>query len=156
VVAPPELKRLGRPVVDLARAVLAAEGVRGGVVVAFVGEEDMAGLNGRFRGVREPTDVLSFGQEDSDVEWPGPSKKVKVDLGEVAVCLAVIGRYARDEGADLGRQLGWTIIHGILHLLGYDHEDGDGRMREREQTLLGLLERRVGALSSAAARIGGA
>jgi ssRNA-specific RNase YbeY (16S rRNA maturation enzyme) len=51
-------------------------------------------------------------------------------------------------------QLGWTIVHGILHLLGYDHEDDD-RMREREQALLRLLERPVRVLSAAAERIGG-
>lgn len=156
VVTPPELKRLGGLVGDLARAVLEAEGVRGAVVVAFVDEGYITGLNGRFRNLTEPTDVLSFRQADSDVDWPGPSRKGSPDLGEVAVCLEVVRRYAQEEGGDLGTRLGWTLVHGILHLLGYDHENDDGmnRMHEREQTLLQMLERRVKALSAAVGRMG--
>jgi probable rRNA maturation factor len=154
VITPPELERVGGAAGDLAEAVLAAEGVGGAVVLAFVDEEAMGGLNSRFRGLEEPTDVLSFRQADSKVEWPGPPNKGGTELGEVAVCLAVVRRYAREEGAELGMQLGWTIIHGILHLLGYDHEDDD-RMREREQALLRLLERPVRVLSAAAEMIGG-
>jgi probable rRNA maturation factor len=156
VVTPSGLEPLSGPAGDLVRAVLAAEGARGAVVIAFVDEETIAGLNGRYRGLEEPTDVLSFRQADGETHWPEPSKKDAVELGEVAVCLAVVGRYAREQGGDRGTQLGWTLIHGVLHLLGYDHQDdGGGRMRDREAFLLLRLQRPVRAVSAAAQRTGG-
>jgi probable rRNA maturation factor len=152
------LGQIQRPVVDLATAVLDAEGVTGGVVVAFVEVEAMAVLNNEYRGLEGPTDVLSFRYADNDAAWPDCSDRslsgeegatgseAATDLGEVVVCPAVVRSYATEERGDPGRQLGWTLIHGILHLLGYDHEVDDGDMRRREQELLGVLERLVEAL----------
>ncbi len=150
------------PVGDLVEAVLQAEGVRGTMVVAFVDEEAMAELNGRYRGCAEPTDVLSFRYADDSWEWPdqpgadpdsGPhaTEADVPDLGEVIVCPAVVQRYAEEEGADPGRQLAWTLLHGALHLVGYDHEQDNGEMRGREQTLLGRLVELVTAFSSSCA-----
>ncbi|MBN1629608.1 MAG: rRNA maturation RNase YbeY [Thermoleophilia bacterium] len=126
------------PVTALALAVLDAEQRVGGVVVAFVDEVAMADLNGRYRGLEEPTDVLSFSEADAE-DWSDaglPCEEAIPDLGEVVVCPAVVSRYAAEEGADARRQMAWTIIHGLLHLLGYDHETDHGEMRLREQTLL--------------------
>ena len=55
-------------------------------------------------------------------------------------------RYAAEEGREAIIQLGWTLIHGTLHLAGYDHETDQGEMREREQELLRRLDGRVQAL----------
>ncbi|MFH0917218.1 MAG: rRNA maturation RNase YbeY [bacterium] len=146
-------------VTELVQSVLDAEGAQGGMVVVFVDEPEIAELNGRYRGLDEPTDVLSFGSADDDAQWPDwPSQGLPVenglvdgeivpDLGEVIVCPAVVRRYAAEDGRDAGRQLGWTIIHGALHLLGYDHEGDEEGMRRREQALLKVLDNVVSAFS---------
>ena len=146
VVTGPGLERVRGPVHDLVAAALEAEGVAGAVVVAFVDEERMAELNGRFRGVDEPTDVLSFRQADADCDWPEPTRESGTDLGELVVCPAVVGRYALEEGGAPDLQLGWSLIHGVLHLVGYDHERDAGEMRAREQALLKELDHLVRAV----------
>jgi probable rRNA maturation factor len=151
VLTQPGLERVGGPVCDLAEAVLATERVSGSLVVAFVDEERMMELNGRYRALHQPTDVLSFRQADSILEWPDPTGGADTDLGEVVVCPAVVQRYACEEGGHHDTQLGWTIIHGILHLLGYDHELDEGQMREREQLLLAELDRQVKVVAAVAA-----
>ncbi len=157
-------------VVDLIEAVLKAENVEGALTVVFVGGQEMTGLNRRFRSLAEPTDVLSFRYADSDEEWPAdggvtldtdgtdgrgqPTLDVGevVDLGEVVVCPAVVGSYANDEGADLGERLAWTVVHGVLHLVGYDHEKDEGEMRRREQELLKELDPLVRTFAAEARR----
>jgi rRNA maturation RNase YbeY len=151
VVIQPGLEQVRDPVRDLVKAVLAAERVSGSVTVALVDEERMTELNGRFRRLHQPTDVLSFRQADSTFEWPDPSGGAGADLGEVVVCPTVVNRYAAEEGGHPDTQLGWTLVHGVLHLLGYDHERDDGQMRAREQVLLRELDRQVKAVASAAA-----
>lgn len=136
------------PVIALVKAVLEAENAGGAVTVVFVDEEEMIELNGRFRGLAEPTDVLSFRYADGAEEWPaevgdgwdlgraGGEASSELDLGEVVVCPAVVGRYAREESAEYGGRLAWTLVHGVLHLIGYDHEKDEGEMRRRERRLL--------------------
>jgi probable rRNA maturation factor len=124
------------PVIALVAAVLEAEHTPGSVVVAFVNEQGIADLNTRYR-LPEATDVLSF-RVDDEVE-PWPDVETPVDLGEVVICPAVVRRYAIEEGVTEAKQLGWTIVHGVLHLLGYDHETDQGEMRAREQELLRCL-----------------
>lgn len=135
-------------VVALARAVLEVEAADGALVVVFVEEPVIADLNLRYRGLHEPTDVLSFPEESGGRDWPGDrlsrapglgDEPAVRELGEVLVCPAVVRRYAVEEGNEVNRQLAWTIIHGVLHLLGYDHEMDRGEMREREQALLAEL-----------------
>lgn len=150
VAVEPGLEKIRGPVRDLVKAVLAAERASGLVSVAFVDEQQMTELNTLYRGLDSATDVLSFRQADSGVEWPDPTKGKEADLGEVLVCPRVVGRYAYEEGGDPDTQLGWTILHGALHLLGYDHEKDGGRMREREQVLLKQLDRQVRAVAKAA------
>ncbi len=142
----------------LVEAVLAAEGLSGEVAVAFVDEEAIARLNERYRDAEEPTDVLSFDDLPStgpgDGPWPGGeaggagTSGVEV-AGELVVCPQVVVRYAAEAGRDPRAQLGWTVIHGVLHLAGYDHETDRGEMREREQELLLRLDGEVGALALA-------
>jgi probable rRNA maturation factor len=146
-------------VVELVEAVLGADGARGAVTVVCVDEPAIAELNLRYRGLDEPTDVLSFSYGDDWAGWPtwpsstspvgsGPAEGESLpDLGEVIVCPTVVRRYAQEDGLDVCRQLGWTIIHGVLHLLGYDHERDEGEMRRREQALLEELGPVLEALS---------
>ena len=124
-------------VVALVEGVLAREGVCGALTVAFVSEEVIADLNQRYRGVSDPTDVLSFPTGDDD-DWPD----VDTDgdggdyLGDVLVCPALARANAHEDGIAPGEELRRLIVHGVLHLLGWDHETDRGEMRGRESTLL--------------------
>lgn len=127
----------GRAVGELARAVLVAEGAHGRLGVTFVDEATITDLNRRYRDLDEPTDVLSFPAGGFDSAWPGVElEDASPDLGEVVICTSVVEKYAAEAGSSTGCQLAWTLIHGVLHLLGYDHEADAGQMRLREQDLL--------------------
>ncbi len=136
VVDPQGIGPAAAPVVALARAVLDAERASGLVVVAFVDEDSIADLNTRYR-LPESTDVLSFRSDEACEPWPEVAS-VR-ELGEVVICPAVVQRYAIEERVPGSRQLGWTLVHGVLHLLGYDHECDHGEMRVREKELIELL-----------------
>ncbi len=131
-----------RQVVELVNAVLHAENAEGALVVALVDEPTITQLNREYRSLEEPTDVLSFRRADEVGNWPGTPD----ELGEVIVCPAVVARYAAEGGRPWNLQLGWTLIHGVLHVLGYDHECDQGEMRQREQALLESLAPLVAAL----------
>jgi probable rRNA maturation factor len=128
----------------LVAAVIEAEGVDGvAVSVTFVDEPVIAELNLRYRDVNGATDVLSFPEVSGADDWPeslwrelGGREAELLDLGEIVVCPAVVCRYAMEEGNETHRQMAWTIVHGVLHLLGYDHETDAGEMRARELALL--------------------
>jgi probable rRNA maturation factor len=142
----------GEAVKGLVRAVLEEEALEGEVEVAFVGEAAITELNERYRDVAGATDVLSFDYV-AEVSWPepddgGPGGSRPV-AGEIVVCPQVVARYAAEEGLEPAVQLGWTLIHGALHLAGYDHESDNGEMRERERVLLERLGERVRALAPA-------
>jgi probable rRNA maturation factor len=99
---------------------------RASLGLLVVGPDEMAALNGRARGRDEPTDVLAFpldGPEAALAPWPadGPPP----ELGDVVICPA-----AAEE------PLGTLAVHGLLHLLGYDHEVDDGRMLALQAELL--------------------
>ena len=106
-------------VTDLARAVLAHEGVVDGELgVAFVSAAEMRALKRDHLGIDEPTDVLSFPIDRRDALPAGLPRQ----LGDVVVCPAVVGAEWR-----------WPLVHGLLHLLGYDHGD---EMTRREEELV--------------------
>jgi probable rRNA maturation factor len=136
----------------LTRSVLLAEGVRGGAEVSllFVDELTIAELNERFRGVPGPTDVLSFPLEDDvsgagrspDVGGTGPGEPhedLPPDLlGDVVVCPKVAAANAARDDVPYDDELALLVVHGTLHLLGWDHEvPADAiRMEARERELL--------------------
>jgi probable rRNA maturation factor len=96
----------------LARDTLAAEGA--GPVelsVSFVATEEMADLNRRYLGDPDPTDVLSFTMDEDGL------------LGDVVICPAM----AAAQDRDLAQELRLLLVHGILHLLGYDHDEDEER-----------------------------
>jgi probable rRNA maturation factor len=121
---------------ELVQTVLELERFAGEVSVAFVEEETIADLNARYREAEGPTDVLSFSYSDEAA-------------GEIVVCPRVVSRYAAEDGRPFTTQLGWTLIHGALHLADYDHETDQGEMREREQFLLTELAGLVSSLAPA-------
>jgi len=137
----------------LARSVLEAEGVTDDVEVSllFVDEATIAALNERFLEVEGPTDVLAFPIEDEgersgrspDEGGTGPaSYDTDTDrpllLGDVVVCPVVAARNAVDHGVTFDEEVALLVVHGVLHLLGMDHEaDAEAeRMERREQQLL--------------------
>jgi probable rRNA maturation factor len=106
--------------VELARRALAAEGVAAGELgVQFVGPDEMQALKREHLGIDEPTDVLSFPLDGRDEVPDGVPRA----LGDVVVCPQVVGEEWR-----------WPLVHGLLHLLGYEHGE---EMEEREQAILG-------------------
>lgn len=128
-----------------ARAVLLVaeneELASGEVALAFIEEGVMVELNERYRGSVEATDVLSFpGDLDEDSDWPDPEAEADGDrppfLGDVLVCPAVARGNALADGITTAEELRRLVVHGVLHLLGYDHEVDQGEMRVREATIL--------------------
>jgi probable rRNA maturation factor len=141
--------------VGLARRVLEAEGVRGGAELSllFVDEPTIAELNVRFLGHEGPTDVLSFPLDDEpsaggrlpDAGGTGPGESVDDVppdlLGDVVVCPAVAASNATRDDVGINDELALLVVHGTLHLLGWDHEvDVEAeKMEARERELLRSL-----------------
>ncbi|MGC8462443.1 MAG: rRNA maturation RNase YbeY [Acidimicrobiales bacterium] len=142
----------------LAAAVLEAEGITSDAEVSllFVDEDTIAVLNERFLGRSGPTDVLAFPIDDEDEPagrtpdrgTPGPlSTEPEPEpprlVGDVVICPAVATRNAVDHEVGADDEVALLVVHGILHLLGMDHED-DGeaeRMERRERELLARFHR---------------
>lgn len=105
----------------LARFVLVMESVPEEVElsIALVEETEMARLNEQYRGIAAATDVLSFGCDDP---CPTPGDE-PITLGDVVIAPAVAERQAAELGHSVEHELDVLLVHGILHLLGYDHED---------------------------------
>ncbi len=102
--------------------------------IGIVGLDEMAELNARYRGLEDPTDVLSFGCDDPcAVEGGQP-----ITLGDVIVAPEVAEQQAAEYGHTVEEELNLLLVHGILHLLGYAHESEDDTvvMQARERALL--------------------
>jgi probable rRNA maturation factor len=126
----------------IVRQVLKAEGVAPlyEVSLVFTDSETVQRLNRDYRGVDEPTDVLAFymlPQKGADSSFALPPDGV-TRLGEVIISYPQAVTQAREQRHSTERELALLVIHGILHLLGYDHEEPEeeNKMRERERELL--------------------
>jgi probable rRNA maturation factor len=99
-----------------------------------VDADEMSRLNHQYRGVEGPTDVLSFG---CDEPCPTPGDE-PITLGDVVIAPEEAERQAAELGHSVEHELDVLLVHGILHLLGYDHEaEGDsGAMAAREAAIL--------------------
>ncbi|MGB4592896.1 MAG: rRNA maturation RNase YbeY [Coriobacteriia bacterium] len=106
--------------------------------IALVDAGEMARLNEQYRGIKDPTDVLSFGCDDP---CPTPGDE-PITLGDVIIAPDVAEAQAADLGTTIESELNLLLVHGILHLLGYDHEaDEDAEvMQQRERVLLDAYE----------------
>ena len=125
------LERFTREAMDLLR--LPSDSL----TVCFVTEGAMARWNRTYRGKNRPTDVLSFPADE-----PAEGKKERRSkalpgsyLGDIAIAPAVALRNSRKFGRTLDDELRILILHGMLHLMGYDHESDMGQMDRREQRL---------------------
>ena len=124
---------------------------RGAMTIALVPDGVMRRLNRTFRGKDYATDVLSFPSGGAGLETGSTSAALKsrlADLGEIAIATGVAARQARAAGHSLATELRVLSLHGLLHLLGYDHEADEGEM----ETLEERLRRRAGLPAGLIAR----
>jgi len=96
--------------------------------IAFVSDKRIRELNRQFRGVDKATDVLSFPAEE------------ETNLGDVAVSVETAATQAKENGLSFDEEISQLILHGLLHLCGYDHETDNGEMNRLELK----LRRRLG------------
>ena len=99
------------------------------VALSFVTDEDIRALNARYRRIDETTDVLSFPLWEEEGAFTPPTGWSELPLGDVVVSPAYVERTARESGSDCAANLVLVVVHGALHLVGYDH-DTDERQRE--------------------------
>ena len=118
-----------------------AAGLKGAVNVLVTSNTELRSLNRRFRGKDKPTDVLSFPSE------PGAAENL---AGEIAVSAEIASRNARMLGHEPAAEIKILILHGILHLRGYDHDRDQGEMANLEQRLRQKLRLPVGLIERAA------
>jgi probable rRNA maturation factor len=118
---------------------------KGDIAVALVSDRHIAALNRQYRGKDEPTDVLSF-PANAGSPAPGPGGH----LGDIVIATGVARRQAREAGHSYAAELRVLALHGLLHLLGYDHEDpadggrmarAEARLRRRGGLTAGLIAR---------------
>lgn len=113
------------------QAAIAALGQRGLITVTLTDDDTVADLNQRFRGKAGPTNVLSFPAAET----------ARPFLGDVILAFGVCAREAAEQAKPLKDHLRHLVVHGVLHLLGYDHlDDAEAEtMEARERTLLAKL-----------------
>jgi probable rRNA maturation factor len=88
--------------------------------IAFVSEKTIRKLNRQFRGVDKATDVLSFPAEE------------QLNLGDIAISVDTAAKQAKENGLRFDEEVAQLILHGLLHLSGYDHETDNGEMNRLE------------------------
>ncbi|HXD29765.1 MAG TPA: rRNA maturation RNase YbeY [Pyrinomonadaceae bacterium] len=118
-----------------AKALKAIPATIAGVTIAFVSDRSMRSLNRRWRGKSGTTDVLSFPAGQDDFEFVGDAT-----LGDVVISVEQAERQASENRLSLNEEIAQLILHGLLHLCGYDHETDNGEMNRLELR----LRRRLG------------
>lgn len=110
------------------------------VTLRFVDESTMREMNRGFRGIDEATDILSFADDEGA---PIPGSVAVGTAGDLALCLAVIQRNARDFGVSYEQEVRRVVLHGLLHLTGQDHHGTDftaePMLRLQEEILVSQL-----------------
>jgi probable rRNA maturation factor len=135
----------------IARAALAAQGVRGDVEMGLVvtGQERIQELNRTYRGQDKPTDVLAFAllpecDTELGLSFTNPPDGVR-HLGEVIISYPQAVRQAEEQRHSLEKEVAILVIHGVLHLLGYDHIKSDeaALMSAKEAEILKMVEAKL-------------
>ena len=132
LILPGQVEMLTRVVLAAAQYVAGVDATE--VSVSFVDEDGIRRLNREFRGLDSVTDVLSF---PAALGVHGDVRP----LGDVVVCVAVARRQAEEYGHSMDRELAFLVAHGILHLLGFGHDDADSEAkmcRVQDEILLSL------------------
>lgn len=116
------------------------------VSVVLTNDAYIHGLNRRYRGKDTPTDVLSFAMQEQcdgehEPEITTAPAELEILLGDIIISLDTAARQAEEFGHSLERELAYLTVHGMLHLLGYDHElpADQAEMRQEEEYVLTLL-----------------
>lgn len=109
------------------RALSAISAEDSGVTIAFISDRSMRTLNRRFRGKNVATDVLSFGSEQAEFELSEGHT-----LGDIVISVDRAEDQAAEHGLEFEEELAQLILHGLLHLCGYDHESDNGEMNALE------------------------
>ncbi|MGB7203012.1 MAG: rRNA maturation RNase YbeY [Pyrinomonadaceae bacterium] len=128
-------------VTDLSRSIAEAENKT--FSVAFVSDRRMKQLNEMFRGLDSTTDVLSFPHEPDDFagstdfsrQPPEGGTPSAIFLGDIVISAEQAQKQAAENGLELDGEIKQLILHGLLHLCGYDHETDNGEMNKRELKL---------------------
>jgi len=107
------------------------------ISLALVGEAAMKKMNRVYRRKNAVTDVLSFAEQD--VQGGKIKPAVAGYWGEIIICYSQAVKQAKKNQRTVKQELAWLLVHGVLHLLGYDHQDpvGDRQMRALEEKILG-------------------
>lgn len=113
------------------------------ISLTIVGEQRMRSLNKKYRNANRVTDVLSFGNETKKakgVKFVNPPSRISY-LGEIFICYPQAEKQAREQGHSTKKEFAILLSHGVLHLLGYDHEKSlDAKiMRRKEKMILDSL-----------------
>jgi probable rRNA maturation factor len=139
----PSTPTLARTLAQFLTRAQAAVPLRGQVTVLLTSDATMRDLNRRFRGKNKPTDVLSF-----PIENLVQDQKKNQEKGDVAISVETARRQSAEQGHLLTTEIKVLMLHGLLHLAGYDHETDAGEMQRREESLRaqlglppGLIER---------------
>jgi probable rRNA maturation factor len=146
----PQKRRLSQTWVrEVVRRALSQEAVPSGrrVEVLLAGDETVRRLNAAYRSEDSVTDVLSFPTDAEDGDFfPGAGEEGWRDVGQIALSLPQAARQALEAGHSFEEECAHLLVHGVLHLLGYDHEqpDEEAAMRAREDAALAALTGRPG------------
>jgi probable rRNA maturation factor len=111
--------------------------------VCFVSDKEIARLNGQYRKKPRPTDVLSFAWSENGARRAAQDRGFRNFLGDVIISARTARRNARTERHSFREELRWLILHGVLHLLGYDHATDSGEMFALELKLRDRLKART-------------
>ena len=135
---------------QLVERILVTQGVVSSAELSVVitDSEKVMALNKQYRNVDEPTDVLAFSTRESsgsnEVPFVQPPNGI-LHLGEIIICYPQALMQAKEHGHSTNREIALLIIHGILHLLGFDHNTAEleRQMRTQEQVILKSIGREV-------------
>lgn len=115
-----------------------SEKVTGNLEIVFLSEKQIQKLNLTYRSLNRPTDVLSFAARPTA---GFPRNLSERTFGQIVVCGSVVRRHAKKARRPFRKELAWVLIHGLLHLCGYEHEKSEKEaqlMRKKEEQYLGI------------------
>ncbi|HHU70013.1 MAG TPA: rRNA maturation RNase YbeY [Thermoanaerobacterales bacterium] len=110
------------------------------VSIVLTDNEYIQELNEKYRGINTPTDVLSFPMID-DFNNITLSDETELLLGDIVISIEKVDEQSKEFGHSFNRELIFLAVHGLLHLLGYDHEDKEDeeKMRSKEKDILASI-----------------
>ena len=135
----PPSQELTEAVLAAVHAVIDAEGINGRYpCIVLTDDESVRICNRDFRSVDRPTDVLSFPADEGDALLTAPDGF----LGDIMISVPTAERQAEELGHSTAREISFLTVHGMLHLLGYDHIEPDDelRMLERQRAIIAKIE----------------